>query len=166
MRPRSSICANCEFNSTRRNLTIAARASISTERFSAALARFSTDTCRSASRGLSSNPTGFGGRLRRGLRSYEVVAASPLCLLGGQQSFHVPVADDESRDLQPRLFHKSGAEMHVMPQVVHAQLQILQGKLRSVAAELRRQCLFGGTSESEDRNAWHRWRSFWLEQSR
>ena len=48
----------------------------------------------------------------------------------------------------------------LMPEVVHAQLQILQGKLRSVAAELRRQCLFGGASQSEDRNAWHRWRSF------
>src|SRR6476646_10811454 len=102
----------------------------------------------------------FRGRLRRGLRSYEVVATGPLYLLGRQQSFHVPVADDEARDLQPRLFHKPGAEMHVMPEVVHAQLQILQGKLRSVAAELRRQCLFGGASQSEDRNAWHRWRSF------
>jgi hypothetical protein len=53
--------------------------------------------------------------------------------------------------------------MNVMPEIVDSELQILQRKLRRVSAELWRKWRFGGTSESEDGDAWHGWRRRWLQ---
>jgi len=44
--------------------------------------------------------------------------------------------------------------MYVMPEVVNAQLQAFQSELRRVTAELGRQRLLCGASESENRYAW------------
>src|SRR6202011_431735 len=99
--------------------------------------------------------TGLGRmRFRKRGRSYEVVAGRSLGLRR-QQPFHVAMAHDETCDLQSRLFHKLGAQMYVMPEVVNAQLQAFQSELRRVTAELGRQRLLCGASESENRYAWH-----------
>src|ERR1700730_3492862 len=76
-----------------------------------------------------------------------------------QQSVHITVAHDQPRDSEARLLDKSRTEMHVVPQIVHTQLQIIQGQLGRVTAELRRLDLLRGAPEFEDRNTWHRWRS-------
>ena len=59
----------------------------------------------------------------------------------GEQSVHITVTHDQPGDPRTRLFHKSRAEMHVVPEVIHAQLKITQGELGRVTAQLRRQAL-------------------------
>src|ERR1700682_1233697 len=98
-------------------------------------------------------------RFRCRSRSDEVVAPQSLGILRRQQPIHVAVAHYEARNLRPRLFHKPGAQMYVMPEVVDAQLQTFQSELGRIASKLGRQRLVCGASESEDGYAWHRWRS-------
>ena len=85
-----------------------------------------------------------------------MIAAQPLGFLGCQQTFHVAVAHDEACDLQAGLFHKTGTEMNIMAQVIDAQLQPFEREFGRVTAELGRQRLFCGSSESEDGYSRHR----------
>ena len=51
---------------------------------------------------------------------------------GGKQTFQSGVPDDDARNVKTGLLNEAGAQMNVMPQVIHAQLQILESDRRCV----------------------------------
>ena len=64
------------------------------------------------------------GRLRFGSRApHETIHRRLLRRFGGQQSVHIAMPHDQPRHMHPRLFHKSAAQVNVVPQIIHTRLQ-------------------------------------------
>ena len=57
---------------------------------------------------------------------------------GRKQTFQSGVPDDDARNVKTRLLNEAGAQMNVMPQVIDAQLQIVESDRRRVAGQARK----------------------------
>ena len=72
-----------------------------------------------------------------------------------QQSLYIAVADDQASNLRAGLGYKLRAQMNIVPQIVNAELQPLERKERSEAAQPWRDRFFLFVSETEYWDAWH-----------
>ncbi len=84
-----------------------------------------------------------------GLAPDKLCSTGALRIFSGQQPFDIAVAGDEMRDLMAHLLHKFRAEMNIVTQVVHPELQSLQREGGSITTQGRRRNFFRALPKSE-----------------
>src|SRR5262249_16952944 len=72
-----------------------------------------------------------------------------------EDAFQVCMSNNETGDVQPHLVNECAAQMNVMTQIVHSQLQSVEAELGLIAGQFGRTLMLATASEPDDGNANH-----------